>query len=71
MRVGKRSQQVTGLRLDSLAQASARAIRDAGGTPYQLGRFLVRLGDALQSSPASPITQPRPPAPPRSNGKTR
>jgi hypothetical protein len=63
MRVGRSSNKVTSLRLDSAAQAAASAIRANGDNAHTLGRFLVRLGDALQSAVPAAAATARPSAP--------
>jgi hypothetical protein len=70
MRVGKSAGKIAALRLDQAARASADAIRATGNEALGVARFLVRLGDHLQSSaPVSPAPPSRLTVSPRRNGK--
>jgi hypothetical protein len=62
MRVGKPANKVFDLKLASLATASARTIKTAHNPASATARFLLLLGDGLQSAPRP---EPRQPATPR------
>ena len=51
MRVGKSSNKIASMRLDSAVKLSVEAIRAAGDPAFTLPRFLILLGDSLQSAP--------------------
>jgi len=54
-----RANRAVDLRIDAAAEASAEAVKAARDPPAALGRFLVRLGDRLQTGRA---LEPRAPA---------
>jgi hypothetical protein len=58
MRIGKRAATITSARLYSAARLSAEAITATGNVGIGLPRYLVLLGDALQSLPPVPVTRP-------------
>jgi hypothetical protein len=58
MRIGKRAASITSQRLYSAARLSAEAITATGNIGIGLPRYLVLLGDALQSQPPSPPVRP-------------
>jgi hypothetical protein len=59
MRVGKGAGAVMSMRLDSMARASAAAIR-AAGDPAALPRFLIRLSGYLQAPRLEPQPESNP-----------
>jgi hypothetical protein len=58
MRVARGSGRVISDRLYSAARQSAEAITATGSVAIGLPRYLVLLGDALQSLPPSPPARP-------------
>jgi hypothetical protein len=62
VRVGRSGDKTLSLKLDQAARASAEAIRGTGNEALGVARFLVRLGDALQTAPgalqSSPVVSP-------------
>jgi hypothetical protein len=58
MRVGKQAATITSARLYSAARQSAEAITATGNIAIGLPRYLVLLGDALQSLPPVPNARP-------------
>jgi hypothetical protein len=72
MRVAKRSDTITSERLYSAARLSAEAITATGSVAIGLPRYLVLLGDALQSlPPPSPPARPVNGAAPRPTAAAR
>jgi hypothetical protein len=58
MRVGKQAATITSQRLYSAARLSAEAITATSNVGIGLPRYLVLLGDALQSLPPVPNARP-------------
>lgn len=58
MRVARGSGRVISDRLYSAARQSAEAITATGSVAIGLPRYLVLLGDALQSLPPTPVARP-------------
>lgn len=56
MRAGTSNSRVVDLRLDSAAESAAEAVKVAGDPAAALGRFLIRLGDYLQTADAARAT---------------
>jgi hypothetical protein len=58
MRIGKRASVIPALKLDSLAKATAEAIRGEHDPAQALPRFLMLLANYIQSGYGRPIGSP-------------